>query len=76
MNRCRFNEKRQDSNTRDLIFGVEALMSRCLEFYTQNPGDTIMTGSPSGMGPVGLGVVMDCEIEGIGRTRVEVRGQP
>jgi 2-keto-4-pentenoate hydratase/2-oxohepta-3-ene-1,7-dioic acid hydratase in catechol pathway len=43
-------ELRQDSNTSDLIFGVEALVRFLLETITLEPGDLILTGTPSGVG--------------------------
>ena len=41
-------ERRQDSNTADLIFGIEHIVSYCSHFMTLNPGDVIPTGTPSG----------------------------
>src|SRR5712671_2825261 len=32
-------ERRQDSNTADLIFGIEHIISYCSQFMTLNPGD-------------------------------------
>ena len=42
-------ERRQNSNTADLIFGIEKIVSYCSEFMTLNPGDVIPTGTPSGV---------------------------
>ena len=42
-------ERRQDSNTADLIFGIEHIISYCSQFMTLNPGDVIPTGTPSGV---------------------------
>jgi 2-keto-4-pentenoate hydratase/2-oxohepta-3-ene-1,7-dioic acid hydratase in catechol pathway len=44
------DELRQDSSTSDLIFGVEALVRFLLETITLEPGDLILTGTPSGVG--------------------------
>src|SRR6202023_458622 len=43
-------ERRQDSNTADLIFGIEHIVSYCSHFMTLYPGDVIPTGTPSGVG--------------------------
>jgi 2-keto-4-pentenoate hydratase/2-oxohepta-3-ene-1,7-dioic acid hydratase in catechol pathway len=48
---CEVNgEKRQDSNTADMIFPVARLISYISQFMTLNPGDVICTGTPSGVG--------------------------
>ncbi len=65
---------RQDARTDELIYDVKTLISKCSEFYTLYPGDVLYTGTPAGVGPVQPGDVMDCEIEGIGRMEVAVRG--
>jgi acylpyruvate hydrolase len=44
------DEPRQDSSTNDLIFGVEAIVSFLAETCTLEPGDLILTGTPSGVG--------------------------
>src|SRR4051794_21694580 len=43
-------ELRQESNTSDLIFGVSYLVRFLLEVITLEPGDLILTGTPSGVG--------------------------
>jgi 5-carboxymethyl-2-hydroxymuconate isomerase len=40
----------QDSNTEDLIFNVQQLISYCSRMFTLEPGDVILTGTPSGVG--------------------------
>ena len=66
-------EKRQDSNTSNLIFTVPELVAFIAETCTLFPGDLILTGTPSGVGlgqspPVFLsaGDVVRIEIEGLG----------
>jgi acylpyruvate hydrolase len=44
------DELRQDSSTSDLIFGVEDLVRFLSETITLEPGDLILTGTPSGVG--------------------------
>jgi 2-keto-4-pentenoate hydratase/2-oxohepta-3-ene-1,7-dioic acid hydratase in catechol pathway len=44
----------QDSNTKNMLFGVDYLVSYISQFMVLNPGDVISTGTPPG---VGLGVL-------------------
>jgi 2-keto-4-pentenoate hydratase/2-oxohepta-3-ene-1,7-dioic acid hydratase in catechol pathway len=67
-------ELRQDSNTSDLIFGIDALVAFLSETHTLRPGDLILTGTPSGVGMaldpprfLEAGDVVTIEIEGLGR---------
>jgi acylpyruvate hydrolase len=43
-------ELRQDSNTCDLIFGCDELVAFIAQTCTLQPGDLILTGTPSGVG--------------------------
>ena len=43
-------ERRQNSNTADLIFGIDEIVSYVSQFMTLLPGDVIPTGTPSGVG--------------------------
>jgi len=57
---------KQDSNTDDLIFGIEELVSFISHVMTLNPGDVIATGTPSGIGPMQRGDVVEVWVEGLG----------
>jgi 2-keto-4-pentenoate hydratase/2-oxohepta-3-ene-1,7-dioic acid hydratase in catechol pathway len=65
-------EVRQNSNTRHLVYDVERLIEYASSMYTLYPGDIIMTGTPSGVGPVRPGDVLTAEIESIGRFDIRV----
>ncbi|MFT5367298.1 MAG: 2-keto-4-pentenoate hydratase/2-oxohepta-3-ene-1,7-dioic acid hydratase in catechol pathway [Candidatus Latescibacterota bacterium] len=73
--RCSLNgEIVQSSNTSQLIFNIETLISYLSHVFTLTPGDIIFTGTPSGVGmgrtpQVWLkeGDVVVCEIDGLGR---------
>ena len=65
-------EIRQDSNTRELIYDVRPLISKCADFYTLLPGDVIYTGTPAGVGPVKPTDILDCEIQSIGKMQVNI----
>lgn len=59
-------EKKQSSNTRQLIFPVETLVEFASGVMTLNPGDIITTGTPSGVGPLKPGDRVMVKIQGIG----------
>ncbi|GAC1581126.1 MAG: fumarylacetoacetate hydrolase family protein [Candidatus Dormibacteria bacterium] len=66
-------EVRQDASTADMIFPVPRLISYISSFMTLLPDDVILTGTPSGVGPVQRGDLMEVEVEGIGILRNRVR---
>ena len=59
-------EQRQDGNTKDMIFTVPELVAYISSYTTLLPGDVILTGTPSGVGPMLPGQVVSVDIEGIG----------
>ena len=65
--------RRQDSNTKEMVFGVTELVSYISQFMSLHPGDIIATGTPAGVGmgfkpPVYLkaGQQIRLGIEGLG----------
>jgi len=63
----------QQSNTRDLAFGVAEIVSHASRFYTLHAGDVIMAGTPVGFEPVKPGDIMRVEFSGIGAMEIIVR---
>jgi len=61
------DELKQSSNTSDLIFKIPELVAFITETMTLYPGDVILTGTPSGVGPMEVGDIVTVELEGIGR---------
>ncbi len=59
-------ETRQDSSTKEMIFPVDRLISFISAVMTLNPGDLILTGTPSGIGSMQVGDVVSVEVGGIG----------
>jgi len=59
-------ELKQSSTTSNLIFPVPELVAYLSSVMTLEPGDIIMTGTPSGVGPMKSGDEIIVEIEGIG----------
>lgn len=73
-------ELRQDGNTGEMIFNIPRLIESLSEGLTLEPGDILITGTPSGVGyamdpPNYLkhGDVVTCEIEGIGQLRNTIK---
>ncbi len=59
-------ERRQSARTSDMIFGPYELLSFVSNVMTLLPGDIVLTGTPSGVGPVYAGDVVEVRIEGVG----------
>jgi len=65
-------ERRQHSSTSNLVFQVGTLVSFISRIMTLLPGDLIATGTPSGIGPMQEGDVVEVRVEGIGSLRNRV----
>jgi 2-keto-4-pentenoate hydratase/2-oxohepta-3-ene-1,7-dioic acid hydratase in catechol pathway len=65
-------EVKQDTRTSDLLFDVPHLVSEISKAITLEPGDLIMTGTPSGVGPIQPGDVMEVDLERVGVLRNKV----
>lgn len=64
---CRLNGKVvQQSNTKHMIFKIPQIIAFISRNFTIEPGDIIITGTPSGVGPIKHGDQVEVEIEGIG----------
>ena len=68
-------ELRQSSSTNDLIFGISKIISFISGVMTLLQGDVIATGTPSGIGPMNPGDVVEVKIENIGTLRNAVVAQ-
>lgn len=58
--------RRQHSHIGNLMFGVATLVSFISHIMTLLPGDVIATGTPSGVGPLHPGDVVEIRVGGIG----------
>jgi 2-keto-4-pentenoate hydratase/2-oxohepta-3-ene-1,7-dioic acid hydratase in catechol pathway len=58
-------ELRQNSNTKQLIFKPHELVSFISTNLTLLPGDVILTGTPSGIGPIQSGDKLEVRIQGL-----------
>jgi 2-keto-4-pentenoate hydratase/2-oxohepta-3-ene-1,7-dioic acid hydratase in catechol pathway len=64
---CRLNGTiTQDASTAQMIFPVDRMIAFISKNFTLLPGDIIATGTPSGVGPIHHGDVVEIEIEKIG----------
>jgi len=59
-------EIKQSSNTKHLLFKIPELLEYITKFFKMEKGDIVATGTPSGIGPVKLGDVIEASIEKIG----------
>jgi len=59
-------ELRQSARTSDMIFSPYELVSFVSGVMTLLPGDVVLTGTPSGVGPMVSGDVVEVRIEGVG----------
>lgn len=66
-------EVRQSSNTNDMIFSIARIFEFVSGIMTLHPGDVIITGTPSGVGPMKKGDTIEIEIEGVGKLVNAVR---
>ena len=63
---------RQSNDLSALIWNVAETIEQLSKGWTLQPGDLIYTGTPSGIGPVVPGDVMEGFVEGLGTLRVAV----
>lgn len=59
-------ELKQNARTSEMIFSVPRIVSFVSQVMTLEPGDVIITGTPSGVGPLENGDTVEVTIEGIG----------
>jgi len=59
-------EIKQSSNTKHLLFKIPKLVEYISTFFTLEAGDIVATGTPSGIGPIQPGDIIEATIEKIG----------
>ena len=65
-------EVRQEGDLNQLIWKTPEMISYLSEYFELAAGDVIMTGTPSGVGPIVKGDVMEVEIPALGTMSVTV----
>lgn len=74
---CSVNgQMRQMGSTIEMRFSAKQLIAYISSVMTLEPGDVILTGTPTGSGPLVDGDTVEVEVEGIGRLRNPVRDAP
>ena len=63
---------KQEGDLNQMIWKVPEMISYLSEYFELAAGDVIMSGTPSGVGPVKKGNAMTASIEGLGQFVVEV----
>ncbi len=67
-------DKRQDSNSKHMVYSIRRLIEFASSFYTLHPGDLLYTGTPKGVGPVQPGdVIRVTSLPQLGELRMNVR---
>lgn len=73
--RLRVNgEVRQDGNSSHMLNKVVSLISYMSQFFTLQPGDVVLTGTPAGVGPIENGDRLEVELTGILNCKTQVNG--
>ena len=65
-------EVRQEGDLNQMIWKVPEMISYLSEYFELAPGDVILSGTPSGVGPVKKGDVMELSVDGLGSMTVTV----
>ena len=65
-------ERRQSGNLSEMIWSVDEVVANVSSFATLAPGDLIMTGTPSGVGPVVAGDNLVGGIDGLEKLSVSI----
>jgi len=65
---------RQTGSTSEMIFSIPFLLAYISRIMTLEPGDLVATGTPSGVGALAPGDVVEVEIPGVSRVSNPVRG--
>jgi 2-keto-4-pentenoate hydratase/2-oxohepta-3-ene-1,7-dioic acid hydratase in catechol pathway len=66
----------QSARTKDLIFGVDKIVSYVSQFVTLVPGDVIYTGTPGTTKAMKPGDTVEVELEGVGILRNKIAAAP
>ncbi len=65
-------QTKQSSNTKHMIFKVPEILEYLSTYLTLDPGDIVATGTPSGVGPIMPGDLIEATVEKIGTLKNKV----
>jgi 2-keto-4-pentenoate hydratase/2-oxohepta-3-ene-1,7-dioic acid hydratase in catechol pathway len=66
--------ERQRAASEEMVFGIVELLVYTSRMMTLEPGDVVLTGTPSGVGPLTAGDQVEVEVSGVGVLRNPVEG--
>jgi 2-keto-4-pentenoate hydratase/2-oxohepta-3-ene-1,7-dioic acid hydratase in catechol pathway len=66
--------RKQLGHPAEMIFSLDVIIRFIAEVMTLEPGDVIATGTPSGVGPLAAGDVVEVSVSGVGTLRNSVIG--
>jgi 2-keto-4-pentenoate hydratase/2-oxohepta-3-ene-1,7-dioic acid hydratase in catechol pathway len=66
--------RKQSACASEMIFSVDVIIRHMAQVMTLEPGDLIATGTPSGVGPLAPGDVVEVSVSGVGTLRNRVVG--
>jgi 2-keto-4-pentenoate hydratase/2-oxohepta-3-ene-1,7-dioic acid hydratase in catechol pathway len=59
--------ERQRASSAEMVFSIKSLLSYVSHVMTLEPGDIVATGTPSGVGPLSAGDVVEIEVLGVSK---------
>lgn len=65
-------QRKQTGNTSMMLYSIDYIISFISKYFTLKTGDIIFTGTPSGVGPVKVGDVLEASIEGKSMLKFDV----
>jgi 2-keto-4-pentenoate hydratase/2-oxohepta-3-ene-1,7-dioic acid hydratase in catechol pathway len=68
--------ERQRGKSSEMVFSIPSLLAYISRIMTLEPGDLVATGTPSGVGPLVSGDVVEVEIVGLSRVTNPVQARP
>jgi 2-keto-4-pentenoate hydratase/2-oxohepta-3-ene-1,7-dioic acid hydratase in catechol pathway len=68
--------RKQSGHTSEMIFSLDVIIRYIAQVMTLEPGDVIATGTPSGVGSLAAGDVVEVSVSGVGTLRNSVTGLP
>jgi 2-keto-4-pentenoate hydratase/2-oxohepta-3-ene-1,7-dioic acid hydratase in catechol pathway len=68
--------RKQHGHTTEMIFSLDVIIRYIAQVMTLEPGDVIATGTPSGVGSLSAGDVVEVSVSGVGTLRNSVIGPP
>jgi 2-keto-4-pentenoate hydratase/2-oxohepta-3-ene-1,7-dioic acid hydratase in catechol pathway len=65
-------EQRHNDSTKLMIYSIPVLVAAASQYFTLEPGDIVLTGTPAGVGPLEPGDTLEMDIEHVGRFKSSV----